>query len=734
MVIYITVPMKPLSYALIYLCFTLNSIVAIGTNYFISATGNDSNTGTSISSAWNTILKLNTISLQAGDTVFFEGSCSFSGTVYLDGNDMGDPTSPVVFTSYGLGKGIINAGTGFGFKAYNSAGFEFRELEIKGAGPEFNSGSGIDLYMDTAVDLEFIHVVNCNISGFGNKGIEIGCWDTFKGFSNVIVESVSCFDNGRGGMGSYGFNTNYNHKNFHVTQSEFYNNKGIASITSSHTGSGIVLSGIDGALIEKCEAFNNGENSSNPSGGPVGIWFYIVKNGIIQHCESHHNKTATIDGGGFDIDGGSQNCIIQYCFSHDNYGPGFLLAEYGSGVPYTGNVIRYNISQNDGRKASAGAITLWAANAGNKILNSQIYNNTVYSSVLGIVNGGPSAVKIIGQNFSAVKFFNNIFHTLPGIRMIDANMNLDSSAVHFVNNNYYGLAGLPSFHWNGGIYPGLPLWKLAAPGQERIGAQSFGLSFDPLLVAPGITGTIGVVQLPVLETLLGGYMLNTNSAMLDAGLDLSAVAGIDIGNYDFFGNASKTGISQDIGAHECFNCYSVLKSRVRTFTATRISTGVILKWNVDDQSSIQNYILESGDDPMVLNTKLILKPGTQKSNYQLDTTPFSGNRFYRLKVISVDGSISYSIIRQVTGQANPIFKLIQNPIGESILFSIITPRKQFFNLELYNEGGMLLERKKILVTQEESKHEWKLRLNSGIYILRIFSDQGDDRSFRVVRL
>ena len=25
--------------------------------------------------------------------------------------------------------------------------------------------------------------------------------------------------------------------------------------------------------------------------GPVGIWFSVVNNGIIQNCESHHNKS-----------------------------------------------------------------------------------------------------------------------------------------------------------------------------------------------------------------------------------------------------------------------------------------------------------------------------------------------------------------------------------------------------------------------------------------------------------
>jgi catechol 2,3-dioxygenase-like lactoylglutathione lyase family enzyme len=50
----------------------------------------------------------------------------------------------------------------------------------------------------------------------------------------------------------------------------------------------------------------------------------------MQFNESHHNMTpengsGARDGGGFDCDLGSEDCLITYNWSHDNQGEGFLL-------------------------------------------------------------------------------------------------------------------------------------------------------------------------------------------------------------------------------------------------------------------------------------------------------------------------------------------------------------------------------------------------------------------------
>src|SRR5690348_9223605 len=57
--------------------------------YYVSPSGNDGSSGTSSSSAWKTVAKVNAVSLRAGDQVLFQGGASFSGGLKFDSNDKG---------------------------------------------------------------------------------------------------------------------------------------------------------------------------------------------------------------------------------------------------------------------------------------------------------------------------------------------------------------------------------------------------------------------------------------------------------------------------------------------------------------------------------------------------------------------------------------------------------------------------------------------------------------------
>jgi hypothetical protein len=71
------------------------------------------------------------------------------------------------------------------------------------------------------------------------------------------------------------------------------------------------------------------------------------------------------------------NCLaaLQYNYSHGNDGAGYLLYQFSGANPFGGNVVRYNISENDGRRGSYSGIY-----AGGDVGNTEIYNNTIYTS------------------------------------------------------------------------------------------------------------------------------------------------------------------------------------------------------------------------------------------------------------------------------------------------------------------------------------------------------------------
>jgi hypothetical protein len=77
--------------------------------YYVSATGNDAAKGTSITTSWLSIAKINASTFRPGDMILFKRGDIFYGTITI--NQSGSSGNPIVFGAYGTGaKPII---TGF---------------------------------------------------------------------------------------------------------------------------------------------------------------------------------------------------------------------------------------------------------------------------------------------------------------------------------------------------------------------------------------------------------------------------------------------------------------------------------------------------------------------------------------------------------------------------------------------------------------------------------------------
>src|SRR5215210_4848138 len=88
-----------------FLAFTLQA-----TTYYISPTGSNNNTGTSVSKPWQTPAKVSTKNFN-GDTILFQGGSTFAGRIYFTSSDIGTSSRPIVVGSYGTGKATISSDT-----------------------------------------------------------------------------------------------------------------------------------------------------------------------------------------------------------------------------------------------------------------------------------------------------------------------------------------------------------------------------------------------------------------------------------------------------------------------------------------------------------------------------------------------------------------------------------------------------------------------------------------------
>ena len=510
------------------------------TTYYISPSGNDTNGGNSPEDAWKSIEKLNSFDFVPGSKILFEGGQSFPGTVTFDKNDANDGVNPILISSYGEGKATIYAGNGFGFNIYNTAGIKIDNLIIEGSGMKINQQAGIQFYNDLPNDtkLDYIRITNTEVKGFKNHGIVIGAYNGNSGFNDILIENTKVYDILDKGIASYGKfdyqKTGYAHSNFIVRNVEVYNVPGYSK--GSHSGNGIELSDVQHSTIEYSTVYNCGQGNAT-CGGPVGIWYWDADQVTIQYNEAYNISSGSgCDGGGFDFDGGVTNGVMQYNYSHDNDGGGFLIGQFTWARPMDNIIVRYNISENDAG-TNGGSVYLFNGESVTSMKNIYVYNNTFYINKRKS-NKEPAAIKFnkwkaISGN---INFFNNILYANDGADYL----NVPSGySANFKGNLYHSKAAA-TMKFQGVTYNSLEEFR--ATGNETHNNSPIGLQHDPKLLEPGAGKVIGFGN--DLKSLTG-YKIVSDSPAKDKGIQVSGN-----GDSDYFGNLPVSGNSQDIGAHE----------------------------------------------------------------------------------------------------------------------------------------------------------------------------------------
>jgi lysophospholipase L1-like esterase len=528
-----------------------------GKTYYVNTSGSNGN-GLSIVSAWTSLAKLNAAVLAPGDTVLFEGGSTFIGHIEIDQNDGNNADKPIVFSSYGSGRAVIktNVTNKCGFQATNTQGIMISELVFEGPGNGNQPGKdGILFYTTNASGyLSNLTVHNVEVRDFGYCGIR--CYSNYAqgvmaGFKGVTIDHCEVHNCRENGIVTIGYDdqstATYQHFDVKITNTRVYDITGYAA--SNHKGSGIVLSQVDSALIERCEVFNTG-TANTACGGPGGIWAYAANHVTIQFCESHHNSSGVgsgCDGIGFDLDGGVTNSTIQYCYSHDNAGAGILLGNFWGARPWRNNTVRYNISINDARTNNS-SITLFTA-PGTIWEGLKFYHNTVFVTP-SATNTTPtfSAFQMtdFGTSMEGVECYNNIFQTTEGIPLLDIPSTFVAQNPTFIGNLYWSSNNVFSLKY-GAFFNSLATFRAAGPNCEHIGSTQTGVEGDPLL--SNILQSTPVL-FPQPNDSLKTAKISTNSQAKDAGIDLSAQFGIGVGGRDFWNIELPSGNAYDIGANE----------------------------------------------------------------------------------------------------------------------------------------------------------------------------------------
>ncbi|CAN5411246.1 hypothetical protein BH11ARM1_BH11ARM1_03190 [soil metagenome] len=335
----------------------------VGRNFYIDPDGNDKADGLSLAHAWKSLEPVGRVSLLPGDRVVLTSGATFTGNLVLSGK--GTARQPIVVESTGRAATIISRSKAA--ISLTQGGFEIRNLILKGGAKTKLSGNdGVSIVPKNGESSSYLKLDQLDISGFGGAGIAILAEKSSSAkLSNVRITNVKSHDNFGAGLitqdgGSY-LGKEFNYSDFRVTDSDFSRNK---------DGSGIVLSGLDGALVEFCTARGN-----VGKGGGVGMWAWCAKNVTFRHCISSGTTTDGGDGGGFDLDGGTVDCVVEQCLTYDNAGPGYMHCDYPSAPRTQRNSIRNNIALDDGRKAKGDVIGFGLVSWGSGLYDCSVTGN-----------------------------------------------------------------------------------------------------------------------------------------------------------------------------------------------------------------------------------------------------------------------------------------------------------------------------------------------------------------------
>jgi len=314
---------------------------------YLSAVGDDNNTGISIdsplltlSAAQSRITNETALLLRGGDT--FNGSLSLAG---LHNISIG---------SYGAEIAEISS-ENTAIHIQNCVNVDISRIRLTGQGWRvINRSCGL---LMERTDHSTIRTVE--VTGFHKHGIAInGCDNT---------DIIGCYAHFNGATGIHtGSADNHPCKNLRIAHCRVYDNPGDIENTENHSGSGIVIAATIHGTVEFCDAAGNGWGQRQINvNGPVGIWCCCGCEDVVFRyniCRNNRTQPGAVDGDGMDIDGEVCDSVMEYNYTYGNEGSGYLLCEFWgdcTDTPWQNNIMRYNVSiDDDTRVPDYGAVRI----------------------------------------------------------------------------------------------------------------------------------------------------------------------------------------------------------------------------------------------------------------------------------------------------------------------------------------------------------------------------------------
>ena len=236
----------------------------------------------------------------------------------------------------------------------------------------------------------------------------------------------------------------------------------------------------------------------------------------------------------------------------------------------------------------------------------------------------------------------------------------------------------------------------------------------------GHYGTLGV---PGTENKPGGRYLSTS--WTDQNENIWLFGGVG------FAAADESGFLNDL-----WNLgNNVLPLTLISFDAGLISSGVSIKWQTQNETNISTFEIEKSTDGRNFISINNLYPhghAASINNYAfIDSFPFLGRSYYRLKIIDLDGKYKFSAVRQIVYNSVSFIKLYPNPANDILTIYAESHNDNEVSVVVSDIKGASVLIKNIRLNKGQNTYKLQVSgLSKGLYILNVIgSDVSAKLSF-----
>lgn len=163
-----------------------------------------------------------------------------------------------------------------------------------------------------------------------------------------------------------------------------------------------------------------------------------------------------------------------------------------------------------------------------------------------------------------------------------------------------------------------------------------------------------------------------------------------------------------------------LPLQLLTFSGTKLDSEVLLKWETTGETNTSHFEVQRSNDGLnfqqIGRVNATGNAGTQHYSL-LDLQPASGNNFYRLKMMDVDGRFSYSGIIRINMENIGLMTVFPNPVKNMIT---VAGLKQGGVLKLIGMDGKLMLQWPVTA---QSMTVDISRFAKGIYLLQYLKEE-----------